>query len=167
MQDAACSMRHAAARARRRLALSVIDDSGLAPRLDRRALRRVLGLALAGAGAGVVALTVRLVDDAESKRLHGAFFHDPSPTDVMTFPDGGCDPDGRVRLGDLAVGVAVARREAAARGRREADELLLYALHGLLHLLGYDDRTPRLRRAMWARQRELLAQVGIALEAAP
>lgn len=137
-------------------------------RLGRARAARVVALALAEAGIGRCALTVLLVGDARSAELHRRHFADPSPTDVMTFPDGSVDPrSGRLLLGDLAVGVAVARREAAARGRTLADELTLYVLHGVLHLLGHDDRTPRLQARMWAVQRRLLARVGIPLEDRP
>ena len=113
-------------------------------------------------------LTVLLVDAKASARLHETHFADASATDVMTFPDGGLDPEtGRRHLGDLAVCVDVARRAAAARRRAVGDELILYILHGLLHLLGHDDRKPRDRAKMWAAQRRLLAGVGIGLEPTP
>lgn len=152
------------------LQLTIINRSSTRRPLDRRRLRRVLDLALAESAwsASVCTLTVMLVDDAESRRLHDDHFRDPTPTDVMTFPDGTVDPaDGHVHLGDLAVGVEVARREAELRGRPHGDELTLYALHGLLHLLGYDDVTAAKRRRMWAAQHRLLAAVGIAIEEQP
>ncbi|MBA3686883.1 MAG: rRNA maturation RNase YbeY [Planctomycetes bacterium] len=143
------------------------DDVAM-PRLDRARVAAVVGAALAEAEAGSCALNVLFVSDARSAQLHGQHFADPTPTDVMTFPDGSRDPrDGRTLLGDLAVGVAVARREAISRGRPVGDELTLYILHGVLHLLGYDDRRSAAQRRMWAAQRRLLAAVGIALEVRP
>jgi probable rRNA maturation factor len=151
-----------------RLALDVIDRSGGRPRIGRARLQRVLDAALAEAGIARASLTVLLVGDGESGRLHEAHFSDPTPTDVMTFPDGEVDPEsGLLHLGDLAVGVAVARREAVARGRPLADELTLYVLHGLLHLLGYDDVSAAKLRRMWAAQRRLLQGVGIGIEEHP
>jgi probable rRNA maturation factor len=86
----------------------------------------------------------------------------------MTFPDGSADPaSGRLLLGDLAVCVDVAAREAKARGRPLADELTLYCLHGLLHLIGYDDVTAAKQKRMWNAQRRLLASEGIVIEATP
>ena len=83
----------------------------------------------------------------------------------MTFPDGSENPaTGIVHLGDLAVCVDVAAREAQSRGRNTGDELTLYCLHGLLHLIGYDDVTPRKQTRMWAAQRRLLEKVGIKIE---
>lgn len=138
--------------------------------MDRKRLQQVLEAALAESPQAKqeCALTILLVADAESQRLHGEHFNDPTPTDVMTFPDGSLDPvNGRWSLGDLAVGVAVAAREAAARDLATDEELTLYILHGLLHLLGYDDTTPAQLRRMWAAQRRLLAAVGIIIAVHP
>ena len=154
--------------ARRRCRLAVVDDAEMRVRLPRARLQRVLDAALAEAGIDDADLTVLIVGAARSAELHGAHFADPTPTDVMTFPDGGTDPaTGRIRLGDLAVCADVASREGKSRGRAAGDELTLYVLHGLLHLIGYDDRKVRDRRRMWDAQRRLLAAVGIAIEAEP
>ena len=143
-----------------------------APRFARARVQAVVEAALAAAKGRPPAkgwlLTVLLVGAARSAELHGAHFADPTPTDVMTFPDGGIDPgNGRLRLGDLAVCVDVARTEATRRARPVADELTLYILHGVLHLLGHDDHDDASRRRMWRAQRRLLAEVGIVLEAEP
>jgi probable rRNA maturation factor len=151
-----------------RCRLSLIDRSGRKPRLNQARLQRVLDAALAGARISDAALTILLVADAESAALHGEHFADPTTTDVMTFPDGSADPaSGRLLLGDLAVCVDVAEREARARVRPLADELTLYCLHGLLHLVGYDDVTPAKQLRMWKAQRRLLAAEGITLELRP
>lgn len=147
-------------------------DGARAPRFNRARVRGVVEAALiATKGKPPVEgwlLTVLLVGEARSAELHAAHFADPTPTDVMTFPDGGLDPaNGRLRLGDLAVCVDVACNEATRRGRPVADELTLYILHGVLHLLGHDDRDTASRARMWRAQRRLLAAVGIALEAEP
>lgn len=147
--------------------IDLIDETGRAsPDLVR--LQQVIDAAIATDGLGPSALTVLLVDDAESARLHQEHFDDPETTDVMTFPDGSADPEtGRTHLGDLAVCVDVAERAARERGRSTSDELTLYVLHGVLHLLGYDDIDADDQAAMWAEQRRLLATAGIELEAEP
>jgi probable rRNA maturation factor len=151
-----------------RCELAIIDRARRRARLDRARVQRVLDAALAARRLRACSLSVLLVDDDESARLHAQHFQDPTATDVMTFPDGGTDPETGLRhLGDLAVGVEVARREAATRRRRVGDELILYVLHGLLHLIGFDDVTPAQQRRMWAEQRRLLAAEGIPLEAEP
>ena len=147
--------------------ITFLDESGTVEP-DLKAIQTVVDAALAEDGMESCALTVLIVDDAESARLHREHFDVDGTTDVMTFPDDSTDPEtGLHLLGDLAVCAEVAAREAAERGRSASDELTLYVLHGLLHLLGYDDEDPADQAEMWAVQRRLLATVGIALEQEP
>jgi len=150
-----------------RCAIAWLDrSSGIA--YDAQCIQTVVDAALAKARRTRCSLTVLIVDARESARLHRQHFAVAGATDVMTFPDGTRDPDsGRRHLGDLAVCASVAKREARRRRRSDSDELTLYVLHGLLHLLGYDDRTPRDLLRMWTAQRRLLQTVGIDLEPSP
>jgi len=148
-----------------RLALTVLNRSGKRPRYGRARLQRVLDAATKEAGIRRASLTILLVGDEEAAALHGQHFNDPTTTDVMTFPDGSQNPaTGILHLGDLAVCVDVAVREGAARERSTGDELTLYTLHGLLHLIGYDDVTSKKQARMWQAQRRLLGKVGIVIE---
>ncbi len=152
----------------RRCELSIVNHATAKPAIDLKRLQGVLDAALAEEGIAASALSVMLVDDAESAALHRQHFGEDDPTDVMSFPDGSTDPESGARLlGDLAVGVEVAARAAAERGRPVADELTLYILHGLLHLLGYDDEEEGDAREMWQAQRRLLALSGIVIEDEP
>ena len=147
--------------------ITILDEAGTVE-LDRKAIQTVVDAALAEDGMESCALTVLIVDDTESARLHWQHFAVDGTTDVMTFPDDSTDPEtGLHLLGDLAVCADVAMREAAERGRRASDELTLYVLHGLLHLLGYDDENPSDQAEMWAVQRRLLATISIQLEVEP
>ena len=89
-----------------------------------------------------------LVDRATIARVHGDFLGDPTETDVITFP-----------YGEILVCPAVARDRAAEYGLEVEREVLLYALHGLLHLAGYDDTTPALAKEMAKAQERLLKQL--------
>ena len=60
------------------------------------------------------------------------------PTDVLSFPLGEKGPDGKFYLGDIVIAVPVAFRQARAKGHGLDRELRLLAIHGFLHLLGYD-----------------------------
>lgn len=144
----------------------VIEWSGLEMPLAARDLaQRAVEAALARDQLRGRSLCVLLVDDADSAQLHGEHFGDATPTDVMSFPDGVVDPSsGLIRLGDLAVGLNVARRVAAQRGRPVVEELALYVLHGCLHLLGHDDEADADRAEMWAVQRAIMAKLGIAID---
>ena len=89
-----------------------------------------------------------LVDRATMARVHGDFLGDPTETDVITFP-----------YGEILVCPAVAKDRAAEYRLKVEQEVLLYALHGLLHLTGYDDTTPKLAKEMAGAQTRLLKQV--------
>jgi probable rRNA maturation factor len=151
-----------------RCTFTFVDEADALRHLDQAKLQTVIDAALAEDDQTFCALTVMFVDDAASAALHEEHFDDASPTDVMTFPDGSEDPEsGRLHLGDLAVGYDVAVREAGERNRPVGEELILYILHGLLHIQGYDDGSPSDLAEMWAVQRRILATVGIHLEAVP
>jgi probable rRNA maturation factor len=89
-----------------------------------------------------------LVDRATMMRVHAHFLGDPTDTDVITFP-----------YGEILVCPAVAQDRAAEFSRNVEEEVLLYALHGLLHLAGYDDTTSALAKTMARAQEKLLKQV--------
>ena len=92
-------------------------------------------------------LTIAIVSDATMRRLNRQFRGKDSVTDVLSFlPDAGppaaSRPDGTF-LGDLAIARGVAARQARQLGHPVQTELRILALHGLLHLLGYDHETDR------------------------
>ena len=89
-------------------------------------------------------VTIVLTGDAAMRRLNREWRGVDRATDVLSFP---ADDDGpRVRgqarhLGDIVIATGVARRQAAAARHAYGTELKVLALHGLLHLLGYDHET--------------------------
>ena len=105
-------------------------------------------------------LSLAVVDADTMSNLHARFLNVHGPTDVLTFElDRG--PDGRVTEGEIVVCLDVAAAQAAARGHAVEHELLLYAVHGLLHLSGYDDLTDAGYAAMHAREDEILKTLGV------
>jgi probable rRNA maturation factor len=84
------------------------------------------------------ALSIALVSDARMRRLSARFRGVDRATDVLAFPAG--DPGS---VGDVAIATGVARRQARRAGHPLATELRVLALHGLLHLLGYDHERDR------------------------
>ena len=104
---------------------------------------------------------VLLADDAVMSRLNRRHLGLDESTDVLSFDDGEPDGEGRLRLGDLAIGVEMAGRAAAERGIRFEEETAFYVLHGLLHLLGWRDDGDGERAAMLAEQRRLMREYGL------
>jgi probable rRNA maturation factor len=97
-------------------------------------------------------MTLRICDDDTIAELHGRFFADPTPTDVITFPSGEAPDAGDVYLGDVVVSVETAASQSGDAGHSPEREIAFLALHGLLHLCGYDDTSDELRAAMHERQ---------------
>ncbi len=110
-------------------------------------------------GAADAEVEVRFVDEPTICGLHERFLQDPSPTDIITF-DLGLMPDQR-RLALLCICPAVAARHARrfhTTLRREIHRLIV---HGVLHLLGFDDHDPAQRRRMRYRERTILKQLAV------
>ena len=105
-------------------------------------------------------LSIALVGDATMARLHQQFMGIPGPTDVLTFPLD-LDRRGRPISGEIVVCVPEARRRARGMQVELKQELLLYALHGLLHLNGFDDRNDREFRRMHRMEDTILARLGV------
>ena len=97
-----------------------------------RALASWLEAVAPARARGIVAIA--LVGDATMRRLNRRYAGRDRATDVLSFPSDG--PEGV--LGDIAIATGVARRQARDAGHAYGQELRVLALHGLLHLLGYD-----------------------------
>ena len=98
------------------------------------------------------------VDDETIRHLHERFLGMDEPTDVLSFPLGS---SGETLEGEIVASAETAARCAVEFGWRAEDELLLYVVHGALHLVGYDDTTPDARSAMRAAERDCLAHFGL------
>jgi probable rRNA maturation factor len=114
-------------------------------------------------------LSVLLVDERTMTELHERWMGEPGPTDVLAFPmdelrpphlggnradpEPGGDPG---LLGDVVLCPQVAAQQAAKAGHSAQDELELLAVHGILHLLGYDHAEPEEHTVMFGTQDQLL-----------
>lgn len=100
------------------------------------------------------ALAVAIVPDGRVQSLNLQFRRKNTPTDVLSFPS-----DEHDYLGDVVIAAGVARRQAKEAGHSLQTELRILALHGLLHLLGYDHETDEGR--MSRVERRLRAKGGL------
>ena len=80
-------------------------------------------------------LTIAILPDTKVKALNKRFRGIDKPTDVLSFPT---DAKRDENLGDIAIARGMARKQAKSLGHSLAVEFRVLALHGLLHLLGYD-----------------------------
>jgi probable rRNA maturation factor len=132
----------------RRVIVAVTDGRGR--RIADRGLARWLAGVLPVRLHGEVAIA--LVTDAHIRKLNRQYRGKDYATDVLSFapePDGGRDREPAAPrtanprfFGDIVIATGVARRQAGAAGHAERTELRVLALHGFLHLLGYDHDDP-------------------------
>ena len=121
-------------------------------RLVTAPLRRGVAAALDAEGVERAEVVVLLADDDRIQTLNREFRGKDEATDVLTFPSGeGAD-------GDLAIAVPYAERQAKRRGVPLPTELAYLAIHGALHLCGYDDET----EAQADEMRHLMSRAAVA-----
>ncbi len=84
---------------------------------------------------------IHFVDETKICELHFLFFNDPTPTDCITLPIDKPDDKkiGRSILGEIFISAAEAVKFAKEHNIDKYEELTLYLIHGLLHLIGYND----------------------------
>jgi probable rRNA maturation factor len=142
---------------RSRLAVEIADERGRPMRLCRLTcwLERVAPRRASGR------VGIALVSDARMRALNRRYRRIDRPTDVLAFcADPAADPPSERRwLGDIVIARGIARRQAREAGHSDLTELKVLAVHGLLHLLGYDHHADhgQMRRA----ERRLLMRGGV------
>jgi len=98
-------------------------------------------------------LVVFLCDDRTMQRLNSYFRQKEQPTDVLSFPAHELLPEGGVHLGDIAISLETAARQAAQADHSLERELGVLLIHGILHVCGFDHETDN--GEMEAREAEL------------
>lgn len=147
-----------------------IEEATAADDVDVAALAAMIESVLAdGAIEEGSALTIVLADDAVLRALNLEHRGADEPTDVLSFPadegerfpQGGDGEDEPRYLGDIAVSLDTVRAQAAELGLAFALELRHVILHGTLHLLGFDHRTPAEESAMRTREEAVLGDTTV------
>jgi len=118
------------------------------------------------AGIGEAELAVMLTDDAGIRTLNSNWRGIDKPTNVLSFPalppSGPSGPDDAPRmLGDIAIAYQTTRQEADEEQKPFDHHLSHLAVHGFLHLIGYDHEQDDDAEDMETLEREILAQLGI------
>lgn len=127
---------------------------------ERRRLERDLSRLAAYVASRLgrpVHLSFAVTDDEGIRAVNRRTLGHDHPTDVLAFPMG----DAPALEGEVLLSVETARREADRRGHPAYHELLLYAVHGVMHLVGYDDHGTAGRRRMRRAERAALAALGV------
>lgn len=143
--------------------IEILTELSETPELLEGALSAAVEAALAYEGAAGD-ITISVVDDDTIHRMNLEYRGVDRPTDVLSFPaaEGGdfpAIPDSF--LGDIAISLPRAEAQAEEYGHSLLRELSFLAVHGTLHLLGYDHMTDEDRAEMFARQNEILEKMRI------
>ena len=123
------------------------------------AVESLVTRALKVEGVQAAEISVVIVDDATIRRINRDHLGHDWATDVVTFPLSG--PDDDELSGEIVVSAQTATTVARDEGVPVWNELILYIVHGLLHLRGLDDTTDAARAVMRRREGEVLAALGL------
>lgn len=148
------------------LRVAVTPAGGAAPRvpgLDAAAMvaivERAARATLEARGIGEAEVSLALLDEAAMAALNGRWKGREAPTDVLAFA---LHENGDPPLGDVYLGWEQAARQAADVGEPVTRELARLAIHGTLHVLGFDHaEEDRESSEMWAHQESILEALDI------
>jgi probable rRNA maturation factor len=118
-----------------------IDDRQTSLPISHQTLEELVKSVISYEGEDYDEVGIHFVETDEICRMHAQYFQDPSPTDCISFPlDNTESLNGEFRmLGDVFVCPQTAVEYAEAHQKNPYEEVTLYVIHGLLHLMGYDD----------------------------
>ena len=127
---------------------------------DGDKLISTVALILGDHGIQEAEISIAIVDDPTIRNLNSTYLGHDYETDVISFPLDH-DADRNYLSGQLVVSADTAASVATQSNRMMEDELLLYVVHGTLHLVGLDDKQPESAAKMRAAEQKYLEQVGI------
>ncbi len=104
-------------------------------------------------------ISVVFLTKARMRELNRQFRHRDAATDVLSFRLEGGSSRSRASFGDVFISPDAARENADAFNSSFEKEIVLYVIHGILHLAGYDDTRPRERARMRKKEEELLTDL--------
>lgn len=139
------------------LRIEVHNAQSILPIAEDR-LRAAAETVLAGEGVAEGELSLAIVDNARIHAVNREFLEHDYPTDVISFRLD--DQTGDDWEGEIVASAEYAHGEAQRHGWHPGDELLLYIVHGTLHLVGYDDLTPEKASEMRRMERHYLERLG-------
>ena len=139
------------------ITIEIANEQSHVPLEDGR-LRDAVRIVLERESVARARISLAVVDDPTIRRVHREYLEEDEPTDVLSFL---LDRSEDGREGEVIVSGQTAASAAPAYGWTPEDELLLYVIHGALHLTGGDDSTPEAREAMRRREQAHLARFGV------
>jgi probable rRNA maturation factor len=135
-----------------------ISDQQTVVEFDAQRMRQAAESVLRDAGITEAQLSIAIVDDRTIQPLNRQYLQHDYATDVLSFV---LEREGTRLDGEVIASAETAAQAAAQFDWSVDDELLLYVIHGTLHLVGHDDATPQQRAAMRRMERRFLEPFGL------
>jgi probable rRNA maturation factor len=152
--------------------INVLVEEGVEQCLEVSWLQGIVGQVLVAQGVSSEAeLGLVIAGQEKVRQLNRDYLGRDEPTDVLAFsllpeqPAGGDltpfvpPPDGVLHLGEVIISYPQAVAQAEEQGHSIEREIAILIIHGVLHLLGYEDEKPELKRKMRAREKEILSSI--------
>lgn len=150
--------------------IDIVIDEPFVALVDGDNIAAVVRATLQNQAVNHAEISLVITDDGTIHELNRTYRSVDAPTDVLSFSSREMDDETQVlvdappelaallnaQLGDVIIAYPYAARQARRFGNSAAAELRLLAVHGTLHLLGYDHDTPDAEAEMWTRQEEIL-----------
>ncbi len=132
--------------------------------VDEDKVKEILENTLKAAGKDAE-LSVVLVNDDKIRELNNSYLSEDTPTDVLSFEldDVDEEADGKIN-GEIIVSIQTAVNTAKKMGGDVECEIFLYLVHGLLHLMGYDDKDEKMADAMHKEEAGILSGFGFKVD---
>ena len=137
-------------------------------RINYKLIEKVISEALRYEGVNDnTEVSVTIVDNEEIRKINNKFRNIDRATDVLSFPlidfDNESLPDdgSKIYLGDIIISIERAKEQAKEYGHSIDREIGFLTAHSMLHLLGYDHMVPEEEKEMFAKQEEILNNLGL------
>jgi probable rRNA maturation factor len=140
--------------------IEIQQENPSLPEINQEMIQFGVSITLSLHEKSSVDVTIRLTGDDEVRKLNYGFRGIDQTTDVLSFNQDVVDLEtSRFYLGDIIISLDRVRQQASENSHTMNEECTLLAVHGTLHLLGYDHATQDEKEEMWKMQEKVLKQV--------
>lgn len=148
--------------------MDVLFENNMNEEINYKLIEKVISEALRYEGVNDnTEVSVTIVDNEEIRKINNKFRNIDRATDVLSFPlidfDNESLPDdgSKIYLGDIIISIERAKEQAKEYGHSIDREIGFLTAHSMLHLLGYDHMVPEEEKEMFAKQEEILNNLGL------
>ena len=142
------------------MAIHIKIDPEYRTMLDQTCLRQAIRITLKSTDYADADITLKITGDEEMQNFNLTYRNINQTTDVLSFNQDYIDPEtGRLYLGDIIISFDQVKVQAEEIKQTVDQECARLAIHGTLHLLGYDHAEPKEKEVMWEQQETLLSKV--------